>query len=107
MTEKIGSVFPLADSPASIKPLRKGPVSKTTADDPAKIKKAAEQFEALMIGQMLKSAREAGLSADPKNKDQAGQTEMQLADEKFASLIASKGGLGLAKFITSNLVRKT
>jgi Rod binding domain-containing protein len=73
-------------------------------DDPEKIQKAAEQFEALLIGQMLKSAREAGLS--DKSKDQGGQTEMQLADEKFAGLIASKGGLGLAKFITANLVRK-
>ena len=105
MIGKISSVFPLADSPMSIKPLRKGPVSKGTGDNPEKIKKAAEQFEALLIGQMLKSAREAGLS--DKSKDQPGQTELQLADEKFAGLIASKGGLGLAKFITSNLVRKS
>ena len=105
MIGNIGSGFPLVDSSTSMKPLRQGPISKGAADDSERIQKAAEQFEALLIGQMLKSAREAGLS--DKAKDQGGQTEMQLADEKFASLIASKGGLGLAKFITSNLVRKS
>lgn len=77
-------------------------------DSPDKIKKAAEQFEALLIGQMLKSAREAGASgALGTGEDSAGQTGMELAEQQFAGLLASKGGLGLSRFITSNLERKT
>jgi Rod binding domain-containing protein len=77
-------------------------------DSQDRIKTAAEQFEALLIGQMLKSAREAGASgALGTGEDSAGQTGVELAERQLASLLASKGGLGLSKFITSNLERKT
>lgn len=76
-------------------------------EDPEKIKKAAEQFEALMIGQMLKAAHEAGSGGwMGTGDDQAGQTGMDMAEQQFASLIASRGGLGLARFITNDLERK-
>ena len=107
MTGKISSGFPLTVPSARIAPLR-GPAAKGNADSPEKIKKAAEQFEALLIGQMLKSSHETGSSGWlGTGQDQGGQTGMQLAEEHFASLIASKGGLGLSKFITANLVRKS
>lgn len=85
-----------------------GIASPGAKDSPAKIKKAAEEFEALLIGQMLKSAHETGsggwLGA---GKDQGGQTQMDLAEEQFANLLASKGGLGLSKFIISTLGKKS
>jgi len=106
MTGKLSVGFPLTDPSARIAPLR--PAGKGSADSPEKIKKAAEQFEALMIAQMLKSSRESDSSGWlGTGQDQGGQTGMQLAEEHFASLIASKGGLGLSKFITANLVRKS
>jgi flagellar protein FlgJ len=76
-------------------------------DSPEKTKKAAEQFEALLIGQMLKSAREAGSNGGlGTGEDNAGHTGMEMAEQQFASLLASKGGLGLSRFITLNLDRK-
>ena len=107
MTGKLSLGFPLNEPTARIAPLR-GPAGKGNADSPGKIKKAAEQFEALMIAQMLKSSHESDSSGWlGTGQDQGGQTGMQLAEEHFASLIASKGGLGLAKFIAANLVRKS
>jgi Rod binding domain-containing protein len=107
MTGKLSLGVPLIDPSARIAPLR-GPAGKGSVDSPEKIKKAAEQFEALLIGQMLKSSREEGSDGWlGTGQDQGGQTGMQLAEEHFASLIASRGGLGLSKFITANLVRKS
>jgi len=107
MTGKISLGILPAGLPAPTAALR-GPVGKGSVDSPEKIKKAAEQFEALMIAQMLKSSHETDSSGWlGTGQDQGGQTGMQLAEEHFASLIASKGGLGLSKFITANLVRKS
>ncbi len=107
MTGKIALGFPVTGPVARIAPLR-GLAGKANPDSPERIKKAAEQFEALLIGQMLKSSHETGSSGWlGTGQDQGGETGMQLAEEHFASLIASKGGFGLSKFITAGLVRKS
>jgi len=70
-------------------------------NEPARVKHAAEQFEALMIGQMMKSIREAEESGPmAEEKDQAGSSALQLAEEQFAHVLASRGGLGLASVFT-------
>jgi flagellar protein FlgJ len=66
---------------------------------PGKIEDAAKQFEALMIGQMLRSVREA--SAD--DQDSTGSTMLDVADQQFSQLLAKNGGLGLAKMVISGL----
>src|SRR5690242_18718082 len=76
-------------------------------DDPARVLDAARQFEALLIGQMLKSIREA----DSKSwlgtgEDQSGESAMALAEEHFAGALSKTGGLGLAGSIVSGLTRK-
>jgi len=73
-------------------------------DSPAKIKDAASQFEALLVGQMLKSAREAsskGLSAD--NTDSSGDSMMEMAEQQLSKVLAASGGLGLSKLIVQGL----
>jgi len=70
-------------------------------NDPTHVKHAAQQFEALMISEMMKSIREAedeGPMAE--EKDQAGSSAMQLAEEQFAQALAARGGLGLASMLT-------
>ncbi|MGD1093093.1 MAG: rod-binding protein [Bryobacteraceae bacterium] len=65
---------------------------------------AAKQFEALLIGQMLRTAREtmsSGLSGE--EGDSSTETMFDLADQQFAQLLANNGGLGLAKMITRGL----
>ncbi len=69
-----------------------------------KIAGAAKDFEALMIGQMLKSIHEEGgwLGSD---SDDAGNAASGLADEQLAHSMAANGGLGLSRVIESRLSR--
>jgi Rod binding domain-containing protein len=80
----------------------------TTSNSPQKIKGAAEQFEALMIGQLLKSSREGGSSGwlGTGEQDQPGQISVELAEQQLASAMAKSGGFGLTKVITQDLQRK-
>jgi Rod binding domain-containing protein len=64
----------------------------------AKRKGAAQQFESLLIAQILKSCHHTEPGAD-----QSGQSAMDYAEEQFASVIAANGGLGLAKMIDKGL----
>jgi flagellar protein FlgJ len=70
-------------------------------DSPAKVRDAAQQFEALLIGQILKTVREsAGASSDP-----SADTAMGYADEQLAAVLARNGGLGLSTVIEAGLKR--
>lgn len=82
--------------------------SKTT-DSPEKIANVAKQFEALMIGQMLKSAREASgggwLTDEDNQEDTTGSLVMEMAEQGFSQALAARGGLGIANMVTQNLER--
>ncbi len=66
--------------------------------NPKKLAEAAKQFEALMITQMMKSARDT--SGWLSEGDETGEdSSMSMAEEQFAQSMASNGGLGLAKMI--------
>jgi flagellar protein FlgJ len=75
--------------------------------DPKKIRDAAQQFESLLIEQMLKSARESG-SGDwtGSSEDQTGTPLSDMAEQQFAQLLAANGGLGLAKMVVEGLQPK-
>lgn len=78
-----------------------------TPQKPEPVGKAAKDFEALLIEQMLRSAREAGSgdwmgSAD----DQTGMPLGEMAEQQFAQMLASNGGLGLAKLVVDGLGRQ-
>lgn len=78
------------------------------ADTPEKIHQAASQFEALMIGQMLKSAQDGDDSSDfmGMGDDQAGSPLLEMAQQQFAQAMAAQGGLGLAKMVSEGLTVK-
>lgn len=79
-------------------------------NSPEKIKGAAEQFEALMIGQLLKTARQSGSSSGwlgTGEEDEAGQTSVDMAEQQLASVMAKSGGFGLTKMITQDLTKKS
>lgn len=63
---------------------------------------AAEQFEALFVGQMLRSVRE---SAEEEDGDDPGanSTLLGMAEEQLAQTIAARGGLGIATMVTAEL----
>jgi flagellar protein FlgJ len=72
-------------------------------DDPVKIKGAAHQFEALLIGQMLKSMRDSEGGWMGTGEDEAGASAMEYAQEMFAQSLAASGGLGLADLVSQGL----
>jgi Rod binding domain-containing protein len=72
-------------------------------NNPQKIREAASQFEALMIGQILKSTHEDGSGWLGTGEDQTASSAMGMADEYLAQSMAKRGGLGLAKMISAGL----
>jgi len=96
----------------SIEPVHSSSVSQpslsTSKDSPAKIKQAATDFEALLLAQMMKSAREASggdLTADGADDSEANSTMIELGEQQFAQALASSGGLGIAKMIITGLAK--
>lgn len=78
-------------------------VSATTRAD---IKKAAQQFEAILTRQMLAAARKTDLS-DGMLGGQGVDTFREMQDARFADITAKKGTLGFAKMIEAQLLRQT
>jgi flagellar protein FlgJ len=79
--------------------------SANRTNDAGKIKDAARQFEALLIGQMLKSMRDSEGGWLGTGDDEAGSSAMEYAQEMFAQSLSAKGGLGLATLLTQGLDR--
>jgi Rod binding domain-containing protein len=65
---------------------------------PKKEEGAAKQFEALLIAQMLRSAREAA-----SDEDSTASTMIEAGEQQFSQLLANSGGLGLAKLVVKGL----
>ena len=74
-------------------------------DDPARVREAAQQFEALLLGQMLHSVRESGGNWLATGDDSAGDSATDFAEQQFAATMAQQGGLGLATLISAGLSR--
>ena len=75
-----------------------------TPDTPAKIRDAAQQFEALLIGQILRTVRESGGWLG--NSDSSSECAMDYAEQQLAIVMAQRGGLGLADLIAKGLTRQ-
>lgn len=79
---------------------------KSTQDSPESIAKAASQFEALLMGEIMKSAREAdGSGWLGTDDDEAGSTMSDLSEQQLSQALSSGGGLGLAKLIAAGLTK--
>lgn len=67
---------------------------------------AAEQFESLLLAQMLKGSHDESSGGWlGTGDDQAGSSMVELAEEHLAQVMASHGGLGLATLIAGGLKR--
>jgi flagellar protein FlgJ len=71
-------------------------------DTPEKIRDAAQQFEALLLGQILRAARESGGGWMGSN-DASSDCAVEYAEQQFAAVMARNGGLGLATLIMKGL----
>ncbi len=71
-----------------------------------KADKSAKDFEALLIGQMLRSVREEGSGWLGTDGDDADATAMGLGEEELAKAMSAAGGFGLAKVVASGLAER-
>jgi flagellar protein FlgJ len=83
-----------------------GAATTTKADTPEKVRDAAQQFEALLIGQILRSARQDGTGWFSDGEDPSGEVATDYAEQQFATVLAQRGGLGLADMIAKGLERR-
>lgn len=74
------------------------------ANDPAALKAAAQQFEALFLQMVLKSMRDATPREGLFDSDQTRLYE-SLLDQQMAQVLAGKGSSGLAALIEKQLTR--
>src|SRR5437660_7554411 len=71
----------------------------------SKLHQAAQQFEALMIGEMMKSVHEGSSSGWLGSDDGEGgdNQAMGMAESQFANALAMNGGLGLARMVEQSV----
>ena len=80
----------------------------TTKDSPEAIAKAATQFEALLISNILKSARESDGDDGWLGAGQDSDSGLSsLAEQQLAQNLAASGGLGLSRLIVAGLTRSS
>ena len=78
----------------------------STRDSPEAISKAATQFEALLMGEIMKSVREAdGAGWLGTDDDEAGSMMSELSEQQLSQALANGGGFGLAKMIAAGLTK--
>jgi Rod binding domain-containing protein len=65
----------------------------TTAksDTPGKVRDAAQQFEALLMGQILRSARQSGSGWLGGGEDSSAECATDYAEQQFATVLAQQG----------------
>lgn len=78
------------------------PIPKPKENDPAKIRDAAQQFESLLLGQLLEGASHGGGWLG-SGEDSSSGCANGFAQQQLAVMMAKQGGLGLAKLITTGL----
>ena len=88
-------------------PINTSVKASASAGDTARIRDAAEQFEALLVAQLLRSARESSGGWLGSGDDAASGCAFDMADGQLELAMAKRGGLGLAGLIASGLGPKT
>ena len=85
------------------------PVDTTPAIDTAQLKRsgAAKDFEALLVGQMLRAVREEGSGWLGTGEDRASEAAFGLGEEELARTISTSGGFGLAGIIDAGLKKQS
>lgn len=69
---------------------------------PKNATEAAQQFEAMLLAQMLRAAH-----SQEDGQDSTTETMWDMAAQQFSQVLAKNGGLGLAKLISGGLDLKS
>lgn len=84
----------------SAKPLT-APVAES--DQVKKIKQSAQDFEAVLLRQMLKEIRSSALADSNKGSN---STYLDMADEQMANQLAAQGGFGFGKAMADQMLKQ-
>lgn len=75
-----------------------------TARDPRSVHRVAQEFESLLITQLLKSMKQGALSEEDKGTN---ESVMQYAQESMARALSQNGGIGIAGVVERALTQKS
>jgi Rod binding domain-containing protein len=70
---------------------------------PRTIAQAGQQFESLLIAELLRAAHDEGGSWLGSGEDGASGSAMSVAEESLAQALASQGGFGIGDLVTKSL----
>lgn len=73
------------------------------SDQVKKIKQSAQDFEAVLLRQMLKEIRSSALADSNKGSN---STYLDMADEQLANQLASQGGFGFGKAMADQMLKQ-
>ncbi|MDR7607187.1 MAG: rod-binding protein [Armatimonadota bacterium] len=76
------------------------------AQELVRLRKVSQEFESLLLAQMLKSMRRATEAWDTGQSFAGRSVWRELLDEHLALAVARAGGLGLARFLEQALERR-
>jgi Rod binding domain-containing protein len=68
-----------------------------------KIKQSAQDFEAVLLRQMLKEIRSSALADSNKGSN---STYLDMADEQLANQLAAQGGFGFGKSMADQMLKQ-
>jgi len=95
-----------APSSAPRSDLRAATIDAPAGDaDRAKLREAAEGFEAIMIRKLLESARASAMADDTPLTGGGRDQFTAMRDEHFADIAAKSGSFGFARSIEAQLAR--
>jgi Rod binding domain-containing protein len=82
------------------------PLPSAVADSPQiqKIKQTAQDFEAVLLRQMMREIRNSVFSESSKGSSNA--TYLSLADEQLANNMAAQGGFGFGKAMAQQMIQQ-
>ena len=72
-------------------------------DQTKKIKQSAQEFEAVLLRQMLKEVRASALTDSNKGSN---STYLDMADEQLANQLAAQGGFGFGKAMADQMLKQ-
>ena len=87
----------------TIAPILNSSASAPSARGPGKVHDAAQQFEALLLGQMLRTERQSGSGWLGGGEDASAECVTDYAEQQFAAVLAQNGGLGIATLVAKGL----
>ena len=67
------------------------------------VEDAAQEFEAMLIGLLLKSAREAGSVLADEDRMTGGEGYLELAEQQLAKTLAASGLLGFSRLLLQDI----